>query len=224
MLFLATASVALPSCLLVQPLDDTKDDGLGSGGTTSGSHAGATSPGGKNGGAGKSGIGGSGEGTAGSPPLPPAGGRGGSTAAGGSGPRPTGGAPSGVDFSYFIGTWTVTSGTITTDCGTGEYVDDATVGGKDTFEIGTTSDLILGKGTECPLLLDVHDLVAVAQDGQSCDVTTDTATGHYEFDSVSFIVSADHQTASSFVTTTGTVTSGGETFTCESNSQQYYKR
>lgn len=215
-------TLVAPGCLLVQPLDDVK---AGSGDESDAGEVGdagsSATPSGGRSGSGPTPSGGKG----GSGPAP-SGGRGGAPSGGkgGSGPVPTAGSPSGVDFSYFTGLWTITSGTITTDCGAGPTDMPAKVGGQDTFDVGTTSDLILDKGTQCEILVDVADLVAVARDGQSCDLSDGADTYHLDISSFSFIVDDDHQTATSYMTSTITVTSNGVDTTCDSNQELYYSR
>jgi len=206
---LGAIAVAAPGCLLVQPLDDVSTDSAGSGGSGAGKAGAGPSPSGGKGGAGPSASGGKGGGASG--------GR------GGAGPTPTGGAPS-VDFSYFTGTWKVTSGTITTDCGTGPIDTAAMPGTTDSLALGTTSDLILDKGTQCPILVDVNDLVATGQDGQTCDFSDASGTYHLEISFFDFIVGDDHMTATSHLTSVITLTSSGVDTVCDSNQELLYTR
>ena len=209
-LMLAAIAVAAPGCLLVQPLDDVSADSAGSGGSGTGKAGAGPSPSGGKAGAGPA----------------PNGGRGGAASGGrgGSGPTPTAGAPGQVDFSYFTGIWTVTSGTITTDCGTGPIDTDATPGTTDTIDLGTTSDLIVDKGTKCPVLADVNDLVAIGQDGQSCDFPDTSGMYHLEINAFDFVVDGTHQKASSSLLSVITVTNNGVVTTCDSDQELYYTR
>jgi hypothetical protein len=220
-LFLAAAAIAAPGCLLVQPLDDVNDAGSADDSIPGKAGSGAAPSGGR-GGSGPTANGGRG---GGSGPTA-SGGRGGAASGGkaGAGPTPSGGAPNSVDFSYFTGIWTVTSGTITTDCGTGPEETDAMAGTKDKIDLGTTSDLIVDKGTECAILMDVYDLVGVGEDGQSCDFTNDSGSFHVEISSYSFIVDDNHQTASATLTSVITLTKNGVAATCDSNQDLFYTR
>jgi hypothetical protein len=199
---LAAIAVAAPGCLLVQPLDDVNSDSAGAGGKAGG--GGKASTGGNTSSAGKGGSG-----------ATPTGGRGGSA--------PTaGGPPSGVDFSYFVDTWTVTSGTISTDCGTGPTDAPATVGSTDTVTLGTTSDLIVDEGTPCPVLADVNDLVATGQDGQTCDFTDGSNNYQLVIDAFTFVVSGNHLSATSELYGEVTDTVDGIATTCGSHQILHY--
>jgi hypothetical protein len=205
------AVLVFPGCLLVQPLDEAKPDLDASGGDTA--SAGKTNGGGGRGGAG---------------PGPTAGSHsGGASAAGGAahaGASATGGAPTGTDFSLFLGAWTVTSGTITTDCGTGPMQTAADVGTKETIGLGTTSDLIVDEGTQCPVLVDVTGTVAFGQDGQTCDFSDASGAYHLEINSYDFAVGSTGTTASAELISTVELTANGTTTTCDSDELLVYKR
>jgi hypothetical protein len=210
MLAAVPACLLVPSCLLVQPLDEAKTDAEASAGNgtagASTSHAGAGT-------AGRAPTGGGGAHAAGSGP----------TAAGAS----SGGAPSGVDFSLFTGTWKITSGSRTSYCGTAAPETDAIpAGGIDVFTLGTTSDLILDEATTCPILVDVDDRVATGQDTQYCMYT---GTDGYDYDvffqSYTFEV-LGNGTADSTLSTVSVITDPAtmNTVTCTADATFKYSR
>ena len=188
----------LPSCLLVQPLDEAKPSDDGSGGTSS--SAGSNNAGRNSGGGGKGGG------------APNAGG------------AHSGGAPNGADFSLFTGSWTVKSGSIVTDCGTGPMTTMPTTGTIDTVDLGTTSDLILDEGTQCPVSADVTDRTATGQPGQTCDFTDEGSVYHLDIQYFDFIVGSTGRTASSTLTSVVSLTTNGVTATCDSNQTLSYAR
>ena len=174
------ALLAIPGCLLVQPLDDAKpidEDIAGSAGKPA-QAGGAGRPAGGN-----PGTGGTGN-KAGAGPVPP----------GGSG---NGGAPNGVDFSDFTGTWTVTGGKRITTCdGAAPQTDAVTPGGTDTIGLGTISDLIFGPDTACEILADVDDRSATLNSATSdCSYSDDDGEYQLSFDDFEFTVSGDGKTA-----------------------------
>ncbi len=207
--FCCLALAIVPGCLLVQPLDDPKSDSSGGASAHAGSNgAGHTSSGGASGGAGPNGRAG-------------AGGR-----VGAGGAAPSGGAPSGVDFSLFLGKWTLTAGMLTTDCGTGSPTTSSlTPGTYDTVTLGTTSDLIFDATTTCPITADVDDRTATALTGQNC-TGTDTDSGNdYDiyYDAFTFVVGASGTTAQGTLELTTVVsTSDGTTVTCDQHEEITY--
>lgn len=199
----------VPGCLLVQPLDEaTSDDAAGASGGNGNASAGTGS-------AGRPTSAGGGAPSAGAP-------SGGSHAGGAA----QGGAPSGVDFSLFIGTWTITSGSTTRDCGTdAPTTEPATVGAQDSFGLGTTSDLILDPGTQCALLVDVDDRVASSEAAQECTFQSEGYTVHVYVDSFEFTVSGDGKTAiSRFISTVDVSDGSGASATCDTDQTLHYKR
>ncbi len=207
--FWCLALAVVPGCLLVQPLDDAKSNASGGASAQAGSNgAGHTSSGGASGGSG---------------PNPAAGSGGRSNAGAGA---PQGGAPNGVDFSLFLGKWTITTGTLTTDCGTGTPMTSAlTPGTYDTVSLGTTSDLIFDAATTCPIESDVNDRTASVLPGQSC-TGTDTDSGNdYEifYDTFTFVVAGTGTTAQGTLDLTTVVTNtSGQTITCDQHEDIAY--
>jgi hypothetical protein len=210
---LAAAAVAIPGCLLVQPLDDAKSNAAGSGGSTS--SGGKTSTGGKN-----NGVSGADDGDAGDGPAP-LGGRGGSAPTAGSGPGTGGGPPSGVDFSLFLGKWYPTGGTVSTLCSdsgsTTPTVEDATLDYYDQFDLGDTSDLLWDVESGCPLYIAVDDRLASADPNypdQICNIVADGT--HYPIEvtykSFDFSVKANGTTATSSTVVTEYVTDTNGTY------------
>lgn len=214
-LLVAAAAVTIPSCLLVQPLDDAKSDSADGGGDTSSggspSSGGKLGAGGKTGSAGKANTGDSGDTGAGDAGDGPGeggagatanGGRSGSGATAGSGPANGGGPGSGVDFSLFLGKWYPASGTITTTCtDSGTTTADTPTDYYDLFELGTSSDLLWDTQSSCPLELDVNDRVASIDNypGQTCTITAQTTNYPIAitYETFDFTVSGDGTTASS---------------------------
>lgn len=197
--------LAIPGCLLVQPLDDPKPaDGAAGGGNKAG---GSGQP---SGGSGNSGSGNK----AGSGSVPPGG-------------APSGGAPSSVDFTLFTGTWTVTSGQSTVTCGDeAPQTTTATPGGTDTFGLGTVSDLVLNPDTDCEIWADVDDRTASLNPATPNCATSDA---DYDYDlyieSFDFTVSADGKTAEASMTTSTLVSdSSGVVGVCDSEHAWKYKR
>jgi len=182
----------IPGCLLVQPLDSAKpdDDDDDTVPAAQAGNAGKASGGSGPGAAGTAGTGGTGN-KAGSGPVP----------AGGSA---NGGAPSGVDFSLFTGTWTITSGQTTTTCDDGTPSTEAIApGGTDQVGLGTTSDLIFGPGSSCEILGDVSDRTAyLNSDTLPCADTDGTYYYYLSFESFEFAVSSNGMTADASMTTT----------------------
>jgi hypothetical protein len=178
--------LALPGCLLIQPLDDAKPN-QESGGSSgkAGQHAGGSGPGA--GGAGnKAGSGPSG----GSDPIP----AGGTDDSGGTG---------GVDFSLFLGRWTLISGTYARKCASETTSTTGTInpGEVDTFVPGTEdsqSDLIFDvEGTDvCNVFANVDDRSAYGTGDQACTVDeADGSTTYLTYNYFEFAVSADGQSA-----------------------------
>jgi len=183
------ALLLIPGCLLVQPLDEAKPDAEGSSGGAGKPSSQAGSGGKLTGGSG-SGSGGSGN-RGGSGSLPPGG-------------AANGGAPSGVDFSLFTGTWISTDGSTTISCDGGTpQTTPVDVGTSDTVVLGTVSDLIFGPGNDCEILADVSDRVATLNDATTeCNFSdADYAYGQ-TVDTFQFAVSGDGRTAVSRLTTT----------------------
>lgn len=181
----------IPGCLLVQPLDDPKPDDAGSAGAAGAAGRGQPSQ----------------AGSAGRPSGASGSSAGGSGNRGGSGPLPAGGAanggaPSGVDFSLFLGDWTVSGGKNTVSCDGGTPKTTAVdAGGVDTIGLGTISDLIFGVGSGCEILADVNDRTASLN-----PATTNCETSDANFDYVlyvddfQFVVSGNAQTAKASMT------------------------
>ena len=176
--------LALPGCLLIQPLDDAKPAGSG-GGAHAGQHAG------------------------GGPAAGGAGNKGGSgpTPSGGSGPSPSGGdsnggGSGGADFSLYLGDWKLISGDYTRQCGTDSATTGAIAPGEvDSFVPGTQaskSDLIFDlEGMDvCDIHADVLDGGAYGNGNQSCTVAeTDGTTTYLQYTYFEFVVSDDGQSA-----------------------------
>jgi len=202
----------VPGCLLVQPLDDAKpkQDGSAGSGNSSGKpsqgsaglHSGGST---QTGGAGNK---------AGAGPVHPGG-------------APNGGASSGVDFSLFTGTWTITAGESITSCDGGPAkTETATPGGMDEFGLGTISDLVFGPGTQCEILADVYDRTAslnsATEDCSSSDATYDYYLSVAAFD---FEVSGSGQTAHLTMSTSTLVSDiDGATYYCDSDYEFDYER
>jgi len=207
------ALLVIPGCLLVQPLDEAKpdqDDSASSGGETS--HAGSA-----------------GQHAGGSPAAGGAGNKAGSGsgATSGSASAGRGGASSGVDFSLFTGSWTITGGKRVTTCdGSTPQTETVAPGGTDTIGLGTSSDLIFGPGTACEILSDVDDRSATLNSGTSTCAYSDE-NGEYElsFDSFEFTVSGDGKTAKFDMTTSVLFTDlNDEAHVCSVDSNLDYKR
>lgn len=198
------ALALVPGCLLIQPLDDAKSDASGKGGA--GSLAGS--------------------GNAGRAATP-----GGGSPSGGAMARagaPNGGAPNTVDFSFFTGVWTLTSGSIISNCDGTVMTTAVTPGGQEIFAPGTTSDLVLDPASECPLLADVNDRVATGQAEQSCSYI-DSSNGHYVdvfVVSYDFTVAGNGRTATALLVNSITLTDpiSGDSQTCDTDQTLYYKR
>jgi hypothetical protein len=185
------ALLVLPGCLLIQPLDDAKPENTGGNNGKAGQHAGggpSTGGAGNKGGSGnKAGSGPEG----GSGPVPP-----------GGAPN-NGGAPNGVDFSLFLGEWTMTSATFTRQCSNEENPTTGTItaGAKDTFILGTDesqTDLIfdLQDTGLCDIYANVDDRFAYGTGDQSCTVDeTDGTTTYLIYPYFEFAVSGDGQSA-----------------------------
>ncbi|HYQ30671.1 MAG TPA: hypothetical protein VER04_25745 [Polyangiaceae bacterium] len=203
------ALLLLPGCLLVQPLDEAKpasEDNAGSGGKASG-NAGQHS-------------GGSGASTAGT----------GNRA--GSGSMPTsgaanGGAGSGVDFSLFTGTWTISAGkgTVTCDEGT-PTTDTVDPGGTTSVGPGTVSDLIFDPGADCEILADVSNRTASLNSATSECYSSDSTYDYESYvESFEFVVSGDGKTAKATMTSTVYVTDAdGAISICETDYSWDYER
>jgi len=209
------ALLAIPGCLLVQPLDDAKPEDGNSAGSTGHTSGGNQNSGGAGNKAGSGPVGSSGAGNkAGSGPIGSAGGA-------------NGGAPSGVDFSLFTGSWTVTGGENTVTCSDGVPTTTSEApGGVDTFGLGTVSDLILNPGATCELWADVDDHTA-SLNPSTPNCTTSDANYDYElyFESFDFVVSADGQTATATLTTSTLVSdSSGAVDICDSEHTWNYER
>ncbi|HEY0468314.1 MAG TPA: hypothetical protein VGC79_29155 [Polyangiaceae bacterium] len=186
----------IPGCLLVQPLDEAKPDDDDSASAAAGKPSLAGS-------AGKASQAGSaGQHSGGSGP-----GAGGTGNRAGSGPLPTagaanGGAPSGVDFSLFLGDWTVNGGKNTVSCdGSTPQTSPIAGGDVDNFGLGTISDLIFGPDAECQILADVNDRTASLNPATpNCQ----TADADYDYvlyvDDFQFVVSRDGKTAKASMT------------------------
>ncbi len=201
----------VPGCLLVQPLDEAKSDNDGS--------AGSGKPSAGNGSAGHNSAGsgspaGGSKNNAGSGPVAPGG-------------SANGGAPSGVDFSLFLGTWTVVSGKNTVSCDrSSPTTTNATPGSTDSFELGTTSDLTISIGGGCEVLADVNDRTASLNPATSDCVTSD-ANYLYDLtvDAFEFVVSGNGQTAKASMDTTVVVLdANGNISNCDSDYTWDYKR
>ncbi len=177
--------LALPGCLLIQPLDKAKpNDDSGSSGKA-GQHAGGSGP--SAGGAGnKAGSGPSG----GSGPVPPGG-------------ADNGGGTGGVDFSLFLGGWTLISGNYARKCASETSTTTGTIapGEVDTFVLGTResqTDLIFDvEGTEvCDVFANVDDRNAYGTGDQACTVDqADGSTTYLTYGYFEFAVSDDGQSA-----------------------------
>jgi|GEM_PF-1324003 len=179
--------LALPGCLLIQPLDDAKPKDEGGSSGKAGQHAGGGGP--SSGGAGN---------------------KAGSGPSGGSGPNPSGGADNGgadnggstggVDFSLFLGEWTLISGTYAKKCSNDTSTTTGTIdaGAVDTFVLGTRNDLSfdLEDPGVCDIDADVEDRNAYGTGAQSC--TVDEADGsktYLAYSYFEFAVSDDGQSA-----------------------------
>ena len=240
-LVLAAAAVAVPGCLLVQPIDDAKSDAAG--GTSA---AGSSNVGGKaNGSAGSRPSGDSGDtgeggdGEAGEGPSPnggagpsPNGGRGGAAPSAGS---TSAGGGNTVDFSLFIGDWYPTSGTVSTLCddsgSSTPTVEDVDINYRDTFDVGTVSDLIWDLEGDCSLLVDVTDLTASVEQnwpGQTCSIVD--ADSQYpidiSYDSFVFKIATNGKTATSSTKVTEDVsnTDGKHVRTCTQDFEVQHSR
>ena len=184
-------------CLLVQPLDEAKSD-EDSGGSTSIHSGGSTHSGGASS-------------KAGNGPTSNGGAPRGGAPAGGSGgdePLPPNGGGSGVDFTLFTGTWTVTSWAKTGGCDSNYSMTTVPPGGTDSIGLGTTSDLIFDPTLTCPILLDVSDRIANDQPGQGCSFVDEQGfKEEVEFVSFKFEVGED-SVAKLDLSTYDTVTDG----------------
>jgi hypothetical protein len=109
-----------------------------------------------------------------------------------------------VDFSLFTGTWTITSGEITTTCpGEDPITEDIEPGDVDTVGLGTSSDLIFGPGSSCEVLADVDDRSATLNsDTLPCSATDGTNNYYWTIDAFHFNVSGDGLTAEAGMITT----------------------
>jgi hypothetical protein len=208
--------LALPGCLLVQPLDDVSSGSAGSGGKASSAGSAGTPSGG------------------GGPSAGGAGNQAGSSSApGGSSSIPPGsagdaGASSGnADLSLFLGTWTVTGGKNTTACDSDPAkTTNVMAGGTDTFGPGTLSDLILNPGSDCEILTDVNDHTA-SLNPLTLDCTTTDANLEYDLYILTydFVVADDGQTAQAHMTASILVSDGvGGLSVCDSDTTWNYKR
>ncbi|HET7545538.1 MAG TPA: hypothetical protein VFK05_36980 [Polyangiaceae bacterium] len=211
--------LALPGCLLVQPLDDVSNGSAGSSGKTSTSSAGSA---GKASGGSGSGVGGAGNHAGGS-----------ANPAGGSSSIPPGGAANGggageVDLSLFTGTWTVTGGKNTTSCDDNPAkTSDVMAGGTDTFAPGTLSDLVLNPGTDCEILADVVESRKASLNDLTLDCMTTDSGLDYDLYILTydFVVSADGKTAQANMTASILVSDGaGGLSVCDSDTTWNYKR
>ena len=182
--------LALPGCLLIQPLDDAKPNDEGGSSGKAGQHAGGSGP--SAGGAGN---------------------KAGSGTSGGSGPGPSGGADDGgtndgggtggVDFSLFLGRWTLVSGDYARKCASETSTTTGTIepGEIDTFVPGTResqSDLIFDvEGNDvCNVFADVDDRNAYGTGSQACTVDeADGSTTYLTYTYFEFAVSDDGQSA-----------------------------
>jgi hypothetical protein len=206
------ALLALPSCLLIQPLDDAKPENTGGSSGKAGQHAG------------------------GGPSAGGSGNKGGSGPSGGSGPVPPGGAPNsggspnGVDFSLFLGEWTMTSGEYSRLCDgeTTPTTGTLTPGEVDTFVLGTQasqSDLIFDlEGTDvCDIAANVDDRNAYGTGEQSCTVDeADGTTTYLGYNYFEFAVSGDGQSALSNWDVTSL--NDGDLISCETQISGRYQR
>ncbi|MFZ5895358.1 MAG: hypothetical protein ACOY0T_30160 [Myxococcota bacterium] len=117
---------------------------------------------------------------------------------------------SGGNPETFIGTWNVTSGTVTLggDCGN----ETSPLMGSVVFTKGSTSDLV-ANFDDCPLKFDVSGNNATAQGGQNCTVSDSGFTGTLTYSSLIFS-SSDAKVAT--VSGSGTIqlTGGGLTIAC----------
>jgi len=213
--------LAIPGCLLVQPLDDVQE------------HAGSAGSSGKPSSAGSAGKpgGGSGPGAAG------AGNNAGSgdTTHAGSGNAPPGGAANGggsggLDLSLFTGNWIITGGKNTVSCG-GDTPTSETIAGGDRVPVGlgTISDLVFDRGTDCEILADVTaDRTATLNPATLGCTSSDPDTG-YDYDSVflsfDFVVASDGKTAVSKMSAQVLVSdASGVLAACDSDTELQYKR
>jgi len=172
------ALLLVPGCVLVQPLDEAKPNDEDSS-TPAGS--GNT---GSSGGPSKAGSGNAG--------------RAGASGAPGAAGSANGGAPSGVDFSLFTGTWKIAGGEVTSTCDDGvPKTASIDAVGTTTLGLGTTSDLIVDPGTACEIWVDVDDRSAALNSGTSpCSYTDDMEISYYiQYDSYEFSVSGDGKSA-----------------------------
>lgn len=195
--------LVLPGCLLVQPLDDAKPKDENAGG---GAHLAGNGPG----------AGGAGN-KAGSGPV----------GNGGSSPDPSGGN-GGVDFSLFLGGWTLTSAQVTRQCSneTSPTTSPITPGEVDTFVLGTQSDLIFDlEGTDvCDIHANVDDRSAYGTGEQSCTVDeTDGTTTYLAYTYFEFAVSGDGQSAQS-TWDVSFLNDADPTVTCDSEVSARYQR
>ena len=201
----------IPGCILVQPLDEAKPDDDDSVPATSGGPSKAGSGNGSSGGPSKAGSGNAG--------------RGGSSAAG----APNGGGgTTGVDFSLFTGNWTLIGGTNTTTCeGEDPVVTDADTGTPLEVVLGTTSDVIFGPRSACPILGDVDDRSAFLNSGTlPCSENDGTYNFYSTTDYFEFAVSDDEQTAGAGISSTVIVTDldDNPVSTCQVEQSLDYKR
>jgi hypothetical protein len=177
--------LVLPGCLLIQPLDEAKPDEGSGGSGKAGQHAGGSGP--SAGGAGN---------------------KAGSGPSGGSSPVPSGGADNnggsaGVDFSLFLGGWTLVSGNYSRKCESETSTTTGTInpGEVDTFVPGTresNTDLIFDvEGTDvCNVFANVDDRSAYGTGDQACTIDeADGSTTYLTYGYFEFAVSDDGQSA-----------------------------
>jgi hypothetical protein len=138
-----------------------------------------------------------------------------------------GGATSGVDFSLFTGTWTITGGQSTTSCdGATPQTSTVAPGGTDTFGLGNISDLIFDPGTDCEILADVDDRTA-SLNPATLDCYTSDANYDYDLSVISFdfVVSGDGKTAKATMSASILVSDGsGGLSVCDADYTWNYKR
>jgi hypothetical protein len=102
----------------------------------------------------------------------------------GSGPTPS-------DLDRFLGTWTISTGTLMATCPAPLPPVSTALTGDQAVQKGTTSDLVFNVQPMCQLLLDVNGNSATVRPRQSCTVTAAGANVPGTVESGSLTVSGE---------------------------------
>jgi hypothetical protein len=105
-------------------------------------------------------------------------------------------ADGGKNICAFVGTWTLTSGTIILTCG--GYPSTSQLTSSETlWQQGTTSDLVqpASTGGGCALLANVSGNTATALPNQTCSSSSGPDTINLTLSTYTFVLGSDHTTA-----------------------------